>query len=405
MLQNRFDPQKPMKVAMYARMSSDLQNERSPDQQFDTIRAAIDRDRRPWTVVGRYRDDAISGRYTTKRPGFQQLFRDIRSGKLQIDALLVDTFERFSRAKDATDLRRKLAKLGVLVLTVDSNFMDPTSVTGEILSVVESVRAREHGRITAHNVRRGKRDAAKLKHWPGGPVPFGFRLKSVLVTRKGVEEVDHRILEPDPETAWIVRLMFDLADKKGWGTAKIAKHLNDHPEISNDLKPFNASTIGTQLDNAIYVGELIWERQTTDVVDDRRVVEDNPEDHWLCITEFCEPIVDRDVWERVQALRRERGIRLKAARSKAGAVDKFPHSGIALKYPLTGLVRCAECGRAMTPSSGGKYTTKNGDHREYVAYVCPASQSGSCENAVRISESWLREVVFELVRKCLLGDA
>ena len=51
----------------------------------------------------------------------------------------------------------------------------------------------------------GKRDAATLKHWPGGTPPFGYKLQSVLKEVKGCQEVDHRILVPNPGTAWIMQ--------------------------------------------------------------------------------------------------------------------------------------------------------------------------------------------------------
>lgn len=79
--------------------------------------------------------------------------------------------------------------------------------------------------------------------------------------------------------------------------------------------------------------------------------------------------------------------------------------GVALKYPLSGLVLCDECGRAMTASAGGAYVAKNGEERRYVAYVCPGTLSGQCANKCHIPEPWLRETVAELLRtRLFFGD-
>lgn len=407
MLKVLFDRLARYRVVVYMRMSSDQQNPRSPDQQLDTVRSVIHRDKLPWIIVATYRDEGISGRYTNRRPGLQAMLRDLRSGKVQADLVLVDTFERLSRADEGSEIRRKLQKQGVLVLTADSNFTDPTTVQGKALAMVESIRSTEEGRIKSHNVLRGKRDAAKLKHWPGGPVPLGYRLRNVYGMHNGVEVIDHRELEPDPETAWIIQTMFQLALDKGWGRSLIAQCLNQNPRITGSLGPIQEATVGTQLQNEIYYGELVWEKHCTGIVDDVRILQDNPESDWLRVPDFCEPLVSRDTWDQVNALRKKRGQRQReaqAARKRTG-LQLLRTPGITLKYLLSGLVRCAHCRRAMVVSSSPIYTTADGDERRYVSYACTGVAGGVCDNKTRIPEPWLRSIVVDLLRKRLFVEA
>ena len=161
MLKNNFRLNTPYRVAIYARQSTDSQNPNSPDQQIDTIKNLIRTMGLPWEVVAVYRDDAISGRFIKKRPDYQRMLRDIKSGALRVQLLLVDTFERLSRADDSSQIRRELERSSVLVLTADTRFQDPTSVAGLALSMVEAYRATSDGEIKAHYVGRGKRDAAR----------------------------------------------------------------------------------------------------------------------------------------------------------------------------------------------------------------------------------------------------
>ena len=96
------------------------------------------------------------------------------------------------------EIRRELAvRHGVYLLTADSNFADPNSVAGKALSAVEGIRSTEDTRVKSHNVSRGKRDAAQEGSWPGGPVPFGLKLETVLKEVKGRQVVDSSKLVPD----------------------------------------------------------------------------------------------------------------------------------------------------------------------------------------------------------------
>src|SRR5581483_2145550 len=95
----------------------------------------------------------------------------------------------------------------------------------------------------------------------------------------------------------------------------------------------------------------------------------------------------------------------RAARKANGGKRIAPLTpGVALKYPLSGLVQCGQCGqcgRLMTARSGGPYKIKGGDKRVYVYYACPQNCSGACSNGVKILEEWLRDTVLDLVRQRL----
>jgi hypothetical protein len=62
-------------------MSSDQQNPRSSEQQYDTIDRVGVRLRRPRAHVRDDRDETVAGRYMQKRPGFQQQTRDALSSR------------------------------------------------------------------------------------------------------------------------------------------------------------------------------------------------------------------------------------------------------------------------------------------------------------------------------------
>jgi DNA invertase Pin-like site-specific DNA recombinase len=408
MLKRAFDPKLVYWVVVYLRMSSDQQNKRSPEQQLAEIKRCLKALRLGWKIVKIYRDNAKSGRLLRKRRDYQQMMQDIKTGTVTVDLILVDTIERFGRVEELPTIRKELfEKHGVLVLTADTGFADPNTPQGKALGMFEAMRATEHGRILGHNVLRGKRDAIEQGHWPGGPAPFGLMLQSVMKEVDGRQEVDYCTLVHNPQTNWIIRLLFDKAYESGWGQTRLTRFLNEHPDIPKKFKPFLAPSVGYWLDNPIYSGELVWAQNCTGIVDDTRVVEPNTEEDIMRMPNFCEPTVPGEQQEAIRAVRRARSERILRARAPANASDgkliEPPAPGLTLKYLLTGLVRCGHCGRAMTPGSSAPYITKSGEAKRYAAYFCPGAVAGICPNSKRVPEEWLREVVVGTARRRLFG--
>ncbi|HEY1066015.1 MAG TPA: recombinase family protein, partial [Pirellulales bacterium] len=388
-------------------MSSDQQNERSPDQQFQTIAGTLQRLGRPWVHVQDYRDVGVSGRRHDGRPGFMAMLEDIASGRVRVDAILVENLDRFGRNDVSLASRQSLARdHGVLVLTADANFSDPDTPQGQAFGFIESIRATGESRVRAMYVLRGKKDSAQRGRWPGGPFPVGYRPKPVLEERGNGRVVKSSLLEVDPVGAAVVRLAFQAAYEQGWGQDRIAAHLNERPDVPEEFKPVRGSTIGRILDRELYIGTLAWNSVCTDIVADHRVTQRNPEDEIIRIPGFCEPIVEREVWEAVRRMRQERGTPGRKARRErdpfAGKEIQPTTPGGALQYPLTGLVVCAVCGSAMIANGGGAYRPASGEVRRYVRYVCPGRVCRACPNAVRIPEPKLREAVVDRLRRRLL---
>ena len=86
-----------MKVAIYARYSSDNQREASIADQLRVCRELAAR--QGWTVVEEFTDHAISGA-TLLRSGFQALMRDALNQRF--DVVLAEALDRFSRDQEDT---------------------------------------------------------------------------------------------------------------------------------------------------------------------------------------------------------------------------------------------------------------------------------------------------------------
>jgi len=409
MIEHRLDYSKPYRVVVYLRMSSDKQNPRSPEQQLTEIKRRLKALKLNWKIVAVYRDEAISGRLTQKRKDFSRMLSDIRSQKIQVDLILVDTAERFGRSDQMVEKRRELHyKHGVLVLTADSNFSDPNTPQGRALAMVDQFRSTEDGRVKAHHVNRGKRDAVSQKKWPGGAPPLGYRLQPVVRPERGRDVIEYSTLVFDAETKGIVQRIFQLADEKAWGQVRIARALNADPAVPGILKPFSDALVGYVLKNEIYCGVLVWGKYSSDVFDDTHVRKANNSSEIERVEGFCEPLVDPQVWARVNEQRSRRGELMWAARRLAKNADKKliapPCPGLTLVYPLTGLLRCAHCGRSMRPQSS-KYKPNGELKAQYLSYFCPGSLGDQCVNRRRVDGHWLWQVVADTIRARLLSTS
>ena len=110
-----------MKVAIYARYSSDNQRDASIADQFRVCRAFAER--QGWTICEEYTDHAVSGA-TLLRPGFQSLMRDALNRRF--DVVLAESLDRFSRdQEDTAGLFKRLTFAGVNIVTIAEGDITP----------------------------------------------------------------------------------------------------------------------------------------------------------------------------------------------------------------------------------------------------------------------------------------
>ncbi|MFT8953777.1 MAG: recombinase family protein, partial [Gluconobacter sp.] len=103
-----------MKVALYARYSSDNQRDASIEDQLRACRGYADT--QGWTIVDSYSDRAISGA-SLIRPGIQELISDANAGRFQI--LLTEAMDRLSRdQEDIAGLFKRMSFAGVKIVTL-----------------------------------------------------------------------------------------------------------------------------------------------------------------------------------------------------------------------------------------------------------------------------------------------
>ena len=104
-----------MRVAIYARFSSDLQDVRSITDQLALAREyAV---RQGWQIIAEFTDAAISGASMVNRPGLNELMRAAEARNF--DVVLTESLDRLSRdLADSAGLHRQLVYWGVRIVTL-----------------------------------------------------------------------------------------------------------------------------------------------------------------------------------------------------------------------------------------------------------------------------------------------
>ncbi len=365
-----------MKVAIYARYSSDNQRDASIADQLRVCREFATR--QGWTIVDEFTDHAVSGA-TLLRSGFQTLMRDALNGRF--DVVLAEALDRFSRdQEDTAGLFKRLTFAGVNIVTLAEG--DITHLHIGFKGTMNALFLKD----LADKTRRGLRGRVELGK-SGGGLCYGYRVRRA--THDGMPTGEREIV---PAHAELVRRIFSVYST-GMSPRAIARQLNAERCPGPEGSPWNPSTIhgnparGTGiLNNELYIGRLVWNRlrYVKDPDTGKRVSRPNRPSEWVTTAVPELRIVDDELWNQVKA----RQVEMRRVTSN-GAPRRF-NQARRPKYLFSGLTKCAECG-------GG-----------YVMYwrdrlACFGARSrGTCTNRLTISRQEVEERVLVALRDKLM---
>ena len=258
-------------------------------------------------------DEFKSGK-DLNRPGIQAVLEDLELPEPPWKTLVVWALDRLSRSlADAVPIFERLRDAGCGFICVRQDYLSTQGAMARFTLNQTILIAQLEREMTSERVKAKMVYIAEKGKIPAGKIPLGYRRKI------GVKNE----IEPDPETADIVRDIFKTFLAQSVPVVEIKKRYAKY--IWGKMQLYR------MLRNRIYIGEVEYDGKVY------------PGRHT--------PIIDRETFDAVNAM-------LPGER-------RAPRPGRQIyKYLLQGLVYC-ECGKKMVP-----YSVKKSGSTRYFYYKC-----------------------------------
>ena len=288
--QERIKKDRKIRVAAYCRVSTLMENqdasyETQKDYYIRRISANPD-----YELVEIYGDHGASGRSMLKRPQFRRMLQDCEEGR--IDMILTKSISRFARnLPDCIRTIRRLQELRIPVV-FEKESINTLDVKSELLLNVLATVAEEESVSISQNLRwsHERRNAAGD---PFSKAPYGYR--------RDAETNQWYIHE---EEARRVRYAYARANE-GCRYVDILAGLRQMDKEAGIERPWSHQRMVYMLTHEAYIGDVLTNKSYKSDVNTQ--VRNNGERDQYYIEEHHEPIVSREIHERVKELV-ERGL-------------------------------------------------------------------------------------------------
>ena len=370
-------------AALYCRLSRDdnMDSESNSIQNQRKILQKAAKDK-GYTDTVFFVDDGITGT-TMKRPGFQKMLTAIEAG--YISAVFVKDLSRLGRNYiEVGKLTEEFFPLHDIRLVAVSDGVDSDEGEDDFTPFKNIMNE-----YYAKDISKKRRIVNKMKGNAGVPLsppPYGY-IKN---------PDDPRFWVVEPEAAEVVRLIYRMA-LEGYGLAETAAQLAADGVVNptyywrsrgtsrggskSTVEPtkWGHTTVKKILTLQEYCGDVINFKSYSKSYKMKKRIE-NPEENRAIFLNVHEAIIDRQTWEKVQALQ-------KGTRRKKPTVTQEPSV-------FSGLLKCPECG-------GNLNFHFNQNNHDIKFFSCQNHNSGyrKCSKTHYIRLDFLEQVVLYEVKR------
>ena len=370
-------------AALYCRLSRDdnMDSESNSIQNQRKILQKAAKDK-GYTDTIFFVDDGITGT-TMKRPGFQKMLTAIEAG--YISAVFVKDLSRLGRNYiEVGKLTEEFFPLHDIRLVAVSDGVDSDEGEDDFTPFKNIMNE-----YYAKDISKKRRIVNKMKGNAGVPLsppPYGY-IKN---------PDDPRFWGVEPEAAEVVRRIYCMA-LEGYGLAEIAARLAADGVVNptyywrsrgtsrggskSTVEPtkWGHTTVKKILTLQEYCGDVINFKSYSKSYKMKKRIE-NPEENRAIFLNVHEAIIDRQTWEKVQALQ-------KGTRRKKPTVTQEPSV-------FSGLLKCPECG-------GNLNFHFNQNNHDIKFFSCQNHNSGyrKCSKTHYIRLDFLEQVVLYEVKR------
>ena len=370
-------------AALYCRLSRDdnMDAESNSIQNQKKLLQKVAREK-GYTDTLFFVDDGITGT-TMKRPGFQKMLTAIEAG--YISAVFVKDLSRLGRNYiEVGKLTEEFFPLHDIRLVAVSDGVDSDEGEDDFTPFKNIMNE-----YYAKDISKKRRIVNKMKGNAGVPLsppPYGY-IKN---------PDDPRFWVVEPEAAEVVRRIYRMA-LEGYGLAETAAQLAADGVVNptyywrsrgtsrggskSTVEPtkWGHTTVKKILTLQEYCGDVINFKSYSKSYKMKKRIE-NPEENRAIFLNVHEAIIDRQTWEKVQALQ-------KGTRRKKPTVTQEPSV-------FSGLLKCPECG-------GNLNFHFNQNNHDIKFFSCQNHNSGyrKCSKTHYIRLDFLEQVVLYEVKR------
>ena len=375
-------------IAGYARISVDDELDRD-NVSIENQKAIIEdfvKTRFPGSSLTFFEDRDRSGYTFEQRESYQEMRRGLMSHKY--DILIVKDFSRFSRrnSRGLVELE-DLRDAGVRIISIGDGIDFPNDddwLKIQFQFLINEMPVTDTSKKVRNVIRRRQADGEWLC-----AAPYGY----IINKRREFEIV--------PTEAEIVRKIFELYNKDGWGYKKIANYLTDQgiptPRMSEQMRKeadgqeykrqvkaaWAIVTVQGILDNDFYIGTLRQGKYTRAKINGKDVRRDDGEQ--IVIENHHQPIINYRTFATTRALREKR--------------SRNNYRGVKINDNVySGFLECGDCGSPM-------FSMSRSDLKP--AYTCGTYHrrglKGCTSHHIRVDK--LDELLKSYVRKLMENSA
>ena len=373
-----------MKAGIYCRLSEEDRN-----KQFETddsnsiqnqkamlVQYATDQG---WEIYDIYSDDDYTGA-DRRRPEFNRLLKDAEERKF--DIVLCKTQSRFTRELELVEkyIHGLFPIWGIRFVSIVDN-ADTANRGNKKSRQINGLVNEWYLEDMSDNIRSVLTSRRQNGYHIGAFALYGYK--------KDPDRKGHLII--DEEAAAVVREVFALF-AQGHGKTNIARILNDRgipnpteykrlhglrykPPKTKSSTYWKYSAISSMLTNEIYIGNMVQGKYGS-VSYKTKQNKPRPKSEWYIVEGTHEPIIDRELWDRVQAL-----LAQKAKPFNSGEIGLFARKA-----------RCAYCGYTLRTN---KFSPKN-KGRRYLQCPTRFVAKDACPGGFISVERLERMVIDEL---------
>ncbi|MEM7130242.1 MAG: recombinase family protein [Chloroflexota bacterium] len=306
----------------------------------------------PWDMV--YADDHTGFEFRD-RPELSKLRDELKNPDRLADDVVIEYLDRLSRNADWHQ--------GFLLDEMEQHNLQALFWKGfssRIERAVMGAISQDGMERELQNMYEGTLDKARSGRITAKTPNYGY----IFVDAEGKESPKVKketYYAPHPEESLIVELIFQKVALEGMSTRAVAYYLEGRIPPPRKYQYWEPRQIGLFIRNPVYKGEFVchrWEHVKVPAKHQRpgepiRMVSakrERPRDEWIIVP--VPPLVSEELWEAANAMM-DKNAKMSSRNSK-------------LKYLLTGLTECAECGYAYSGAcrtyhrkDGGKTLTRS----------------------------------------------